>query len=237
MARGTQFGQLIDMFRDQAGHANSRALGQNELAGIKARLRRVYRFLHADFNWPHLRVQRDKVLQAGERYYDFPSDLDTSSDVTEAWIREANRDVWYPLRHGIGRAQYNTVNSDTGEREDFPVNWDEYEDDMFEVWPVPQTNGHVVRFYGTKRPKPLVQENETVDLDDEMIVLYALGEQLMKQKSAEADMIAQQARARYMRMRANSQHSPPVDMRVNSDRGSSRQGIDIRYAELRDGNA
>ena len=41
MARGTQFGKLIDMFRDQAGHANSRALGQNELAGIKARLRRV----------------------------------------------------------------------------------------------------------------------------------------------------------------------------------------------------
>lgn len=233
MARGTQFAELINMFRDQAGRANSRALGQNELPHIKSMLRRIYRRLHADFNWPHLFIERDKNLRAGERYYSFPAEFDFER-VVKAEIRENGTTEWYPLRFGIGLPEINTVDSDGGEREDYPYSWDIHEDNQFEVWPIPETGGHTIRFKGYSRAKPLTAESDTVDLDDDMIVLYALAEDAMRSKSADADYKAQEARQHYMRMRGRSMKGAPVNMKASQDRAASYRGIRIDYAERRD---
>lgn len=233
MPRGTQFDQLITMFREESGQAVSRRQGQNTLPGIQAMLRRTYRRLHADFDWPHLRVTREKTLQAGEQFYAFPPDL-AYDRMEETWVRENGRDVWYPLCYGIDIHHYNTVHSHLGEREDFPHAWELAENETFEVWPIPEANGDIIRFTGFTRPKSLANGSDTVDLDDDLIVLYAVAEHLARQKSADAELKLQQARQHYLRLRGNSQLDEPFSMQVSQDRYASRQPIDIRYAERRD---
>src|SRR5690554_6757484 len=208
MPRGTQLGQLITMFREEAGDAVSRRLGQNALPSTRAALRRTYRRLHADFDWPHLRIYRDKPLFAGEQFYSFPLELD-SDNVEKVWVRQTGDTVWYDLTYGIDTAHYNTVASSQGQRQDFPFAWQLYEDDQFEIWPIPKSDGHTLRFYGKKRAKALVNDNEIVDLDDDLIVLYAVAEQLAREGSADAELKLQQARQHYMRLRGNSQQDQP----------------------------
>ncbi len=232
MPRGTTFDQLVTMFRQEAGHAVSRRQGQNTLPGVQATLRRTYRRLHSDFTWPHLRIEREVALEAGEQYYSFPLDLDFER-VETAWVREVGRDIWHPLHYGIGRAQYNTVHSHLGERDDYPTHWMVHELDQLEVWPIPDQNYDIVRFYGYSRPKALVDGNEPVDLDDDLVVLYAVAEQLARQRSADAELKLQQARQHYMNLRAQQQKGPPVDMRVSQDRQPAFEGINIRFAERR----
>ncbi len=233
MPRGTQFDQLITQFREEAGQAVSRRQGQNALPGVQSMLRRIYRRLHADFDWPHLRVVREKTLQAGEQFYAFPLDL-AYDRLEEVWVRETGRDIWYPLRYGIDIHHYNTVHSHKGERDDYPHAWELAEDETFEVWPIPVNNGDVVRFTGFTRPKSLAQGSDIVDLDDDLIVLYAVAEHLARQRSADAELKLQQARQHYMRLRGNSQQDEPFSMRVSQDRRAPQQSIDIRYAERRD---
>lgn len=233
MPRGTTFGNLLTMYREEAGLPSSRALGQNAVPQEKAALRRVYRRLHTDFNWPHLLIQRDETLQGGERYYSFPTDLDFDR-VTDVWIRENGEENWYPMRYDIGIPHYNSISSDSGEREDYPIAWKAFESDQFEVWPVPVTSGHTMRFFGISRAKPLVDEAEVVDLDDDMIVLYAVAEHKARNKDADAEFYLQQARQHYMRLRGNSQKDNTIDMRVDYDRHPRWSGINIRYAELRE---
>ncbi len=233
MPRGTQFDQLITQFREEAGQAVSRRQGQNALPQVQAMLRRTYRRLHADFDWPHLRIERYETLQAGQQYYSLPPDL-AHDRINHVWVRDVDGDTWYPLRFGIGIPQYNTVDSYTGEREDFPCYWDLYENDQYEVWPIPARNGDVLRFIGYSRPKSLVNGSDTVDLDDDLVVLYAVAEHLARQRSADAELKLQQARQHYLRLRGNSQHDEPFSMQVSDDRRPRRVPTDIRYAERRD---
>lgn len=236
MPRGTQLGELVTMFREEAGYANNPSLSQNVTASIEAKLRRTYRRLHADFNWPHLRVQRDKVMQAGERYYSFPSDL-AFDRVTDVWVRENGTDCWYSMCYGIDRANYNSIPSDQDEREDFPSYWELFESEQFEVWPIPVTSGHTLRFFGTTRPRALVNQNDIVDLDDDLIVLYAVAEDLARSKSADAELKLQQAQRHYNRLKGNSQLGAPFSMSVSRDRRSPWPGISIDHAEYRDRDA
>lgn len=232
MARGTQFGELINMFRDETGMANSRRLGKNQLPGIMALLRRTYRRLHTDYNWPHLKIERDKTLFAGQRYYAFPLELDFDR-ITMVTVREAGQDEWYPLAYGIDYRHLNTVASEDGEREDFPHSWEIYESDQFQIWPIPESEGHIVKFEGLSRALPLIAENEVLDLDDDLIVLYAAAEWLTRRRSADADVKLQLARQHYNRLKANQQKGAPVDMRVSHDRNGGYKGIQIQFAERR----
>lgn len=236
MPRGTQFSEIIDMFREEAGYAMSRALGQNDLPGIKAMLRRSYRRLHADFNWPHLQVDRDKEALAGQRYYTIPADIDFSR-ILRVRVRENGGTIWHPIEHGITLDHYNRVSSDDDQREDFPRAWQVYENDQFEVWPIPVTSGHKLRFTGISKPKPLVSESEVLDLDDDLVVMYAVAQRLARDKSPDAKARFDEARQHYMRLRANSQKSNGFNMKVSSDREPPNRGIDIRSAAIRDADA
>lgn len=254
MPRGTLFSELVDMFREQAGYAVSRNLGQNELPGIRSALRRTYRRLHADFDWPHLQIYRDEILEAGERIYTFPHDLDFDR-ITSVWLMQSGDDTryWYQMHYGISRSDRNAIfpgmgvgidpDPDSGqvrhperipaERYDPPLRWQTYERDQYEVWPVPQTNFHTMRFHGISKPRRLVEDNDWCDLDDDMIVLFTLAERLARDNSPDANLMGQQARAHYMRIRGNSQKGDPVDMRADQDRGPQFTGIQIPFAEGR----
>lgn len=75
MPRGVQLVQIVQDLRAEIGHSLNPALGQNARAALVRVLQRVQNHLHTDFDWPHLVVERDVALEAGQRYYGFPADL------------------------------------------------------------------------------------------------------------------------------------------------------------------
>ena len=187
MARGTTLGQLVTMLRAECGHATSAALGQNTLPRMKQVLQRTQEFLWGDYTWPHLRVWREEVLQAGQRYYSWPSDL--AFDRIEA-DKTAVRydDTWRPVLYGIEPCHYNAQDPELDERDDPVIRWQAYEDDQFEVWPLPATNGLRMRFYGIRKLKPLIADGDRADLDDNLLVMFAAAEILAKQRGGDADL-------------------------------------------------
>lgn len=187
MARGTTLGQLVLMLREEIGDATSAAQGQNNLPHLKQVLRRTQEFLWNDHSWPHLRVQRFEVLQAGERYYSLPEDLsfDRVEGVPDCWIQYD--ETWRPVCYGITPEMYNISDPEKNEREDPVTNWQVYEDDQYEVWPLPATNGYRLRFEGIRKLRPLLADSDRADLDDNLIVLFAAAEILARRKSADAE--------------------------------------------------
>lgn len=75
MARGKTLGQLVVALRHEARHSPDAALGLNTLASIKEALARTQERLYDAYDWPFLNIYRDIVTVPGQRYYDFPTDL------------------------------------------------------------------------------------------------------------------------------------------------------------------
>lgn len=201
MARGTTLGQLVLMLREEIGDATSAAQGQNNLAHLKQILRRTQEFLWNDHTWPHLRVERFETLQAGERYYALPEDLafDRVEGVPSCCIKYD--ETWRPVTYGIGPEHYNISDPEQDEREDPVRAWMVHEDEQYEIWPVPATNGYRLRFNGIRKLKPLLADGDRADLDDHLIVLFAAAEILARRKSADADAKRTLAGRLYQRLK------------------------------------
>ena len=207
MARNVSLGVLIDDLRAEAGHSLQANLGvQNREVFIKV-LQRQQRRLWADYDWTFLRVSRDIAVQAGQRYYGFPTDLELER---LELVEFKYGDRWIPVQYGIGRKEYDIHDSDRGIRS-FPVErWKEADDDQVELWPVPSQNGstatssNIVRFTGIRKLRPLVAESDLADLDDTLLILYSAAEILAREKSADASVKLQMAEAHYKRMKARN---------------------------------
>lgn len=183
MARGTTLGEMVTMLREEIGDATSAALGQNNLPHLKRILQRTQEFLWNDHNWAHLRVYREEQLQAGQRYYSFPTDL--------AFDRVENTHVrydenWRTVVYGIELQHYNVSDPALDQREDPIERWQAYENDQYEVWPMPSTNDCTIRFEGIKKLSPFIADSDTADLDDNLIVLFAATEILARRDAKDA---------------------------------------------------
>lgn len=204
MARGTTLGQLVTMLREEIGDATSAALGQNNLPHLKRVLARTQEWLWTDHTWAHLRVYREEVLLAGQRYYSFPADL-AFDRVENVHVR--NDDTWRPVCYGIELDHYNACDPELNDREDPVVRWQAYEDDQFEVWPMPATNGaadgYRLRFEGIKALAPLIADSDRADLDDNLIVLFAAVEILGRRKQQDAKAKENLATRLYNRLKGN----------------------------------
>lgn len=201
MARGTTLGQLVTSLREEIGDATSAAQGQNNLPHLKQILRRTQEFLWNDHTWPHLRVERFETLQAGERHYSLPADLsfDRVEGVPSCYI--SYDDTWRPVAYGITPEHYNAVNPERDEREDPVRSWQVYEDEQYEVWPLPATNGYRLRFVGIRKLRPLLNDGDRADLDDNLIVLFAAAEILGRRKGGDADAKRTLAGRLYQRLK------------------------------------
>lgn len=204
MARGTTLGQLVTMLREECGHATSAALGQNTLPRMKRVLQRTQEFLWGDHAWPHLRVYREKELQAGQRYYTFPEDL-AFDRVENVHVRYD--DTWRPVFYGIELDHYNAQDPELNQRDDPVLRWQVYEDGQFEVWPLPATDGVRIRFEGIKKLAPLIDDQDRADLDDNLLVMFAAAEILAKQKGGDAQGKATVARRIYDQLKGNQSKS------------------------------
>lgn len=237
MARGIALGMLVDMVRSEARHSNNPALGQNVRPSLVQALQRTQETLYEDYDWPFLRVRQDKLTQAGERYYDLPSmiNLDRVEKVETKWATE-----WRPVSHGIETSDYTTWDSDSDIRVDPVQKWDTFDTGttvQLEFWPIPVTNGNIVRFTGIRKLKPLVADTDVCDLDGQMLVLYVAAELLAHQKQADAQAKLAAARALLSnfkaRLRKKRQGAGRITLNGPSDREPRQERERIRVAYVR----
>lgn len=199
MPRGIQLVQLVQDVRAEIGHSQNPALGQTARAGLVRALQRVQQQLYADFEWPHLKVDRDIVLAVGQRYYGFPDDLDFDRMQSAAVKYGSN---WVPLAFGIGVEQLALYDSDAGVRGAPALRWDGHEESQIEIWPIPSEVGMTLRLHGIRKLRPLVNDADTCDLDSELLIMFVAAEYLAQQKNPKADKILRAANSLYSRLRA-----------------------------------
>ncbi len=205
MARGTSLGTLINDLRSEVGHSLQPSLGKQTRDVFIDRIQRTQRRLWDDYSWSFLRVTRDLIISANQRYYDMPSDM-VFERIEKAEFKHG--DIWQKMHYGIGAEQYNAYDSDRGITS-YPVErYDTYENNQIEIHPIPSENSTsstkqgMVRLHGIKNLSPLVAESDTADLDDQLIILYAAYDILVRQKQPDAQAKLAQAQAHYGRLKA-----------------------------------
>ncbi len=204
MARRTQLQSLVAQLRAETGRQQSVAVGTSELDNLKDQLRRMQELLYDEYEWPFLRVERSTALAAGQRYYDFPSDL--NYDRLEV-VKFKYGNVYTDLERGISFDDLSIYDSNAAQRSSPAIKWDVRNTgtiEQMEIWPIPNDAGSV-HFFGTKTLSPLIQDDDRADLDDRLIVLFAAAEILARQKSPDAKNKLDMANQRLLRLRSNSQ--------------------------------
>jgi len=204
MARNKQLLELVAQLRAETGRSQNVAVGVDEVENLKEVLRRTQEVLYDDYEWPHLRVERSISLAAGQRYYDFPSDLDFDRMID---VKYKYNNVYIQLERGISFDDFSIFDSNADERSSPALKWDVRNTgsgEQLEIWPIPPATDSV-HFFGTKQLGDLIQEADTADLDDRLIVLFAAAEILARQKSGDAKLKVEQANNRLLVLRRNSQ--------------------------------
>lgn len=189
MARGTQFLSLVTDLRAELRRSSSVAVGVDDLDSLKQVLNRVYQTLVMQYDWPHLkRIFTATSLAAGQRYYDFPTDL-----IPERVIRAV---VWYSnipndLHRGIDFEQYASYDSDSDDRAEPALRWDVRwtgTKEQIEIWPIPNTNDQTVQFSGIHNTPPLTADADVCLLDDHLVILFCAAELLTAQGAEDAPL-------------------------------------------------
>lgn len=206
MARRVTLEKLLDDFRAEARMSlNPAHNAQDRLPQIKL-LQRTQERLWEDFDWPHLIVERQIAVQAGQRYYDTPPDIRVDRVLKISIFTDG---AWRELCPGIGDEQYSAWNSDLDERNWPPRRWKIHEDEDIELWPIADVNADddtregYLKFIGVRNLNPLVADSDRCDLDAQLLVLYAAAERLAATGGKDAPLKLEQANARYARLRGN----------------------------------
>jgi len=205
MARGTTLGQMLNDLRSETGHSLQVNLGKATRDVFINLLQRTQRRLWEDYSWPFLSVTRDIAVNAGQRYYSLPSDI--NFERVER-LETKHGDVWGKMRFGITGEHYNQHDSDRGIRSSPVRRYDAYEGNQIEIWPIPAENSNattlsgIIRIHGIKNLSPFVAEADTADLDDQLILLFASAEMAARQKQGDANNKLAQAQAHYNRLKA-----------------------------------
>lgn len=205
MARGTQLQTLVDMLKDECRLSPAVSVGVGQLPSLKNLLRRTQEWLYQDYDWSFLRIMPAIQLQAGERYYDFPEDMnmDRVEEVAIWWNGQPE-----PVTRGIGFREYSVFDSDSDERSDPVLKWDVRwtgTTEQMEVWPLPASNDPYLQLKGIRKLRPLISDTDVADLDDQLIVLHAAAEWLTSSKAPDAQAKLATAKTHYSRLKGRSQ--------------------------------
>jgi hypothetical protein len=204
MARGTQLLTLITMLRAELGRSTSPALGVADVPTLKQALNRAYETLYKK-DWQHLRREFAKItLNAGQRYYDLPTLLD--SDRVEKAVVWWNGEP-YPLCKGIGFEHFAAYDSTIDERNSPAARWDirfTGTVEQIEIWPVPADSQQTLQFIGKSKFTRLVNDIDTCRLDDNLVVLHAAARLAVARKSNDASLFAADAKELLEELLANA---------------------------------
>lgn len=231
--RGKTLEALVDDLRAETRLSLNPAHNAQDRDVQVKHLQRVQEWLWDDYDWPHLRVERLIPLQAGQRYYAFPSDL--SMDRVEQFSVQAEGRRAAKLVAGIGDDEYDVTSSDAGERAWPPRRWRYTESQDFEVWPVPDrtydatTGDGLLKITGIRTLAPLVDSSDRADLDDRLIVLFAAAERLAASGAKDANFKRDTALKRYAKLKSETQNVRRFRMLASQDDDCRR---DRRFAAV-----
>lgn len=171
--RGKQFTQLISDVRAELRRNNDPGVRAADLPSIQQAINRAYESLYDEYDWPHLRQIFPRItLNAGQRYYDFPSDMDFDRLERVVVWRDG---IPLPIERGIDYEEYAQYDSEAGDRSDPVVKWDlrwVTTAPQIEVWPIPASE-QALQFTGILKFAPLVDDSDLCRLDDNIVVLAA----------------------------------------------------------------
>jgi hypothetical protein len=200
MARGTQFLDLVIQVRDETGRSNSVAVGVEDVDGLKTMINRTYSLLWTQYDWPHLRKEFTKTLNAGQRFYDLPSGLDLERvEKVSLWYNG----LMYGIERGIDFSDYDVWDPAEDERSDPALKWDiKYVTsvEQIEIWPLPATEQEL-RFFGLLQFALLVDDDDVCLLDDDLVILFTVARILKRQKDPDAEDALQAANNHLRKLR------------------------------------
>jgi hypothetical protein len=230
--RGQTLGELLSDLKAECGYSQNAAHGINSHESLVQVLKRTQRRIWSDWDWMHMRVSRDIQLNAGQRYYNCPTDLPYER-IDAAEVKFGGR--WLPLCFGINERQYSIYDPRNNERS-WPIrNWDIAEDPadtagtpdnrgMIEVWPLPSDSGIVagtlegnIRLTGIRFLRPFGVIADRCDIDGDLIVLYAAAEILARDRKEDAQIKLQQAQNLFMKIRGNQEKNRSFNLNGGAD--------------------
>jgi hypothetical protein len=236
MPRGTNLTQLLVMLRAESGHSVNVSAGADNEASLIQKLQRNQRLLYDDFDWPFMMNDWPIQMNAGQRFYDFPTEVGFPGSTVvnlestiEMWVDYSGRPV--PLPRGIGQREYASTNSLKGDRNSPVRRWDIKRTsdggEQIEVWPIPADSNSIIYLAGKKKLRPLIAASDVADLDDDLIVLTTSAEILKRQKSADAPDVAAAARAHKIKLQGRTKGDTRQINLARSTSGQSQRGKTI----------
>lgn len=188
MPRGTQFGDVIAMFRAEARQSSQVNVGVDSLPHVKQIIARTQRMLYAKYAWPFLRPPMQRIqLNAGQRYYDAPAELNIDR-IEEAVVKLGSN--LFTIERGIEFSDYIIFDSDNDVRSAPTLKYDFRWTGtalQIEAFPIPAASTDSLYFKCMRPLRSLVDLADPLDLDDDLVVLFAVAEELAAQKAADAD--------------------------------------------------
>lgn len=213
MARGRTFLQVYTDLRAELGRAADPAVGVSDIESLKQTIRRNYETLWDDSDWPHLTADFVPIqLQAGQRYYDAPTDISDGTTTTTTAGLDFDKigtisciysGIPHPLTRGITDQHYALFDSRTGVRSSPALRYDikfTGVREQLEIWPIPADNDMTVAIYGRMKAGTLANDTDLLFLDDKLVLLFSAAQILQRQKSADAKTYENLANRRYFKL-------------------------------------
>ncbi len=210
MARGTQLLELRKMLRAEAGHSTLVSAGVDNIPALDQKLRRAQQMLYDDYDWPFMETKPYLDLQEGEAFYDLAEMQLESIEKVVLWYNGQPREI----TRGIGPTEYAQYSTPLDQRSSPVRNWDIVSTgdvtsktanlEQLEVWPKPNSGGMQLQFYGKRKLRPLIANNDVCDIDDLCIVLVAASDLLASQEDPSYKRVEAAANKRIAQMKART---------------------------------
>lgn len=172
--------------------------------------------LWTDHDWPHLTVERYIPLVEGRRFYDPRVATNEAGDpkgdlsferILQVAVQQDR--LWRKLDYGISAYDRMTYNSHDDERSWPPRRWWRAEDDVIEIWPIPDQTAALpdmqgmLRVTGIRDLKPFRDDADRADLDDRLLVLYSAAAILAESGAKDTNLKLEAAQRHYGRLKAD----------------------------------
>ena len=221
---------LLKILGDVRGEARLSLNPAHNIAGRDAQIALIQREqerLWADYDWPHLMVNRYIPAVSGRRYYDprtaFDETWQPRTDLSLERVVEVSvydGHAWRELCPQITDRDRFAHDSLAGERSWPPRRWAVGEDDVIEIWPTPDEASlsageqvtppnmqSVIRVRGVRDLRPFRDDADRADLDDRLLSLYSASALLAESGAKDTNLKLEAAQRHYTRIKADQTKS------------------------------